>query len=140
HHVAWGGDDGLDPVPVRFTRDAAGIVVRPPPDTDVGRRFPEGVFRLDARAGTVVERVGGDELLFADGVSRAEAWLVVTTAPPTAATFAMTGGLVAAGDAPPDAARFWDDVAGGVRVDAAPPPDVARIAEILPWYVHDALV
>ena len=32
------------PVPVRFERDATGIVVRPIPDTDVGRRFPDGLL------------------------------------------------------------------------------------------------
>ena len=47
-----------------------GVFVRPVPDSDVGRRFPEGGFRIEPLPGTVIERIGGDELLFADGRSR----------------------------------------------------------------------
>ena len=34
-HIALGGDDGSEPVPVRFSRDGNGIAVTAPPDTDV---------------------------------------------------------------------------------------------------------
>ena len=64
--------------------------MRPIPDTDVGRRFPDGIFRLDPLAGTAIERVGGDELLFADGRSREQPFLTVVTAPATRVGFRIT--------------------------------------------------
>src|SRR5262249_34842708 len=83
NHVALGGDDGADPVPVRYERAGERVVLRTAPDTDMGRRFPDGSFRFDPEPGTVVERVGGDELLFADGRSRRQPYLVIVTAPAT---------------------------------------------------------
>ena len=71
NHVALNGDDGSDAVPARWMRDEQGRrSSRCLPDTDVGRRFPDGCFRIDPTPGTAIERVGGDELLFADGRSR----------------------------------------------------------------------
>ena len=70
HHIALNGDDGSVPGAARWQRDGDDIVVAPAPDTDIGRRFPNGSFRIAPPTGTTFERVGGDELLFVDGRSR----------------------------------------------------------------------
>jgi 1,2-beta-oligoglucan phosphorylase len=150
-HVALNGDDGADAIPVRFAADANGIVVRAIPDSDVGRRFPNGFFRLDPHAGTVLEQVGGDELLFLDGRTRSLPFLTLVTVPTTAVGFRITGALVGTPpslsetEASDDAAlRFWTDVSGhtGLRVDPAraSASEAAALQEILPWYAHDALI
>ncbi len=148
-HVALGGDDGADPIPVRFARDANGIVLHAPPDSDVGRRFPGRGFRIDPLAGTVVEQVGGDELLFADGRSRSQPFLVIVTTPGRSAGFRITGELIDAaapvsGGGSVEPARFWADLAGPVTltVPSASPraADATRLQEILPWFAHDALI
>jgi cellobiose phosphorylase len=140
-HVALGGDDGAEPVPVRVGRDAAGIVLRPVPDSDVGRRFPHGAFRLDPLPGTVLERVGGDELLFADGRSRDQPYVVLVTARAAALGLRITGELVAAA-APVAPQPATAPAPATFEAPAASPlaADVARLQEILPWYVHDALI
>jgi cellobiose phosphorylase len=137
-HVALNGDDGAEPVPVRFAPDATGIVVRAVADSDVGRRFPDGSFRLDAHAGTVFDQVGGDELLFGDGRSRAQPYLVLVTGRTAKAGFRITGRLVPASSA--GATEFSPTLA--LEAPSASPlaADVARVQEIHPWYVHDALV
>jgi cellobiose phosphorylase len=148
-HVALGGDDGADPAAVRWERDAVGIVVRTDPDAESGRRFPQGFVRLDPLDGTVLARVAGDEALYADGRSRGEPFLVVETAPAARAAFRLTAALTVAAPAAaaPGAddaaaeARFWTGAAGGIALQApAAAPEAARVAEILPWYAHDALV
>jgi cellobiose phosphorylase len=148
-HVALGGDDGADPVPARVERDGDGIVLRTVPDTDVGRRFPDGWFRIDPEPGTVVERVGGDECLFADGRSRGQPYVVVVTAPARRVGFGITGGLIPAApnETPPDAGRdvaFWTELAGGATLH---PPEasaltavVAGLQDLLPWLAHDAMI
>jgi cellobiose phosphorylase len=133
------GDDGSDPVPVRFARDTAGVVVHPLPGSDVGRRFPQGTFRLDPHPGTALERLGGDELLFADGASRDQPYLVIVTDRAPTAGLGITGQLVPASPAPaprPAPAPLVLTAPAGSPLAA----DVARLQEILPWYVHDALI
>lgn len=149
HHVAWGGDDGLDPVPARVERDGEAFVLRPHPDGDVGRRFPDGAFRIVAHAGTPVARAGDDGLLFADGASRSQPYFVIETAATAQAGFTIVGELVRA--EPPgarlaaaDDAAWWQAAAGATRI-AAPAESplaagAARLGEILPWFAHDALV
>jgi len=138
-HVALNGDDGAEPVPVRFERDARGVVVRAIPDSDVGRRFPDGSFRLDPQPGTVLDRLGGDELLFTDGRSRDQPYLVMVTAPARAAGLRITGQLV------PDSSgsverHAIEALSLGATAGSPLAADVARLREIVPWYVHDALV
>jgi 1,2-beta-oligoglucan phosphorylase len=158
HHIALKGDDGADAVCVRFERDTGGIVIRPVPESDVGRRFPEGSFRLDPGRGTSIERVGGDELLFADGRSRHQPYLTIVTGKASAVSFHITGLLIPTAGMTGTvsslttelaaeqgrAERFWRDMTGALSL--LPPAssplggDVARLQEILPWLAHNAMI
>jgi 1,2-beta-oligoglucan phosphorylase len=158
HHIALKGDDGADAVSVRFERDAGGIVIRPVPESEVGRRFPEGSFRLDPGRGTSIERVGGDELLFADGRSRHQPYLTIVTGKASAVSFHITGLLIPTAGMTGmvsslttelaaeqgRAERFWRDMTGALSL--LPPAssplggDVARLQEILPWLAHNAMI
>jgi cellobiose phosphorylase len=138
-HVSLNGDDGADAVPVRVVREGLGLALRAIPESDVGRRFPDAAFRIDPLPGTALERVGDDELLFADGRSRCQPYVVVVTAAASTAGLRITGELVPA--APPSAAP--PGLAPATLEATATSPlaaDVARLHEILPWYVHNALV
>jgi cellobiose phosphorylase len=151
-HVALNGDDGADAVPALWRRDGHGVIVACRPDTDLGRRFPDGSFRIDATADTTIERIGGDELLFADGRSRAQPFVVLMSAAGTSLGLRITGQLVepppAAAVAPPlsdaaDAARFWHDMTGlqvQGRASASSADRVSNLATILSWFAHDALI
>ncbi len=153
NHVAVNGDDGSDSVPARWTRDARGVRVGTLPDTDVGRRFPDGSFRIDPAAGTALEQVGGDERLFADGRSRGQPFVVLVTAPATGLGLRITGQLVmpeaAEAPGPPgeradaDAAaaeRFWRSVTGALALRLPAVPDAAHLEAVAPWLVHDAWI
>jgi cellobiose phosphorylase len=163
HHVAVNGDDGADAVPARWARDAHGVAIALHPDTDLGRRFPGGGFRIDPTPDTAIEHTGGDELLFADGRSRGEPFVVLVTAPSVSLGLRLTAHLVAPppADAPAAAAgnrcavdaaaaaRFWSDITGPVALEAPEAPDVARLEAvqavqamlaILPWFAHDAWI
>ncbi|BBA34899.1 uncharacterized protein sS8_2956 [Methylocaldum marinum] len=146
-HVAVNGDDGAEAIPVRYERDEQGVFVHPIGESDVGRRFPDGGFRIDALPGTDLERVGGDELLFADGRSRNQPFLCLVTAPATEIGFRITGRLIGAAETAggkTDADRYWTEAVAAVRI--APPVgsplagQAARLADILPWFAHNALV
>lgn len=152
NRVAMNGEDGADAVPVRYYRDDNGIVLCPMPESDVGRRFPEGFFRFDPSAGTSLDLVGGDELLFADGQSRNHPFLVVVTTRTKSASFRMTGHLLPsaphASASSGTGANTSDEpvplLLGQIRPSADPVSplgaDVGRLEEILPWFTQNALI
>jgi cellobiose phosphorylase len=158
HHIALNGDDGAEAVPVRFEQDAGGIVIRPVSESDIGRRFPTGSFRIDPGQGTIIGRVGGDELLFADGRSRRQPYLTIITGKTSAVSFRITGGLIptagmtemVAGLTPEvtteqdRAERFWRNMTGALTlfppVSSPLAGDVARLQEMLPWFAHNAML
>jgi cellobiose phosphorylase len=144
HHVALNGDDGSNAVPVRWEPVGTDVMVRAIPDSDVGRRFPDGGFRLTPTAGTVIETVGGDELLFADGRSRNQPFLCFITAPALAAGLVIEGRLLAATAPAGDTAAGWDALGAGLTL-AAPQASplaaaAARVVDIFPWLIQNALV
>ena len=113
-------------------------VPRPTPTSDAA--FPTAASASTPRAGTAIERVGGDELLFADGRSRGQPFLVLVTAPVPIgrvahhraarrrrpeATRGACGRAPAMQDARPRS--FWRDMTGSARA-ARPPAPVARAA------------
>jgi cellobiose phosphorylase len=153
-HVAVNGDDGSEAVPARFARDARGVAVTLLPDSDLGRRFPAGSFRIDPDPETVLEQVGGDELLFEDGRSLGLPFVVLVSAPSASLGLRITGQLV--GGAPEDeatprpeddgaaAGAFWRRMTGPLALSEPPggaaAGDVARLGEALPWLAHDAWI
>ncbi len=148
NHVALDGDDGSHATPVLWRRDGQGVVVACRPGSDVGSRFPNGTFRIDAAPDTAIEQVGGDELLFLDGRSRAQPFVVLVTASGRSLALRITGQLVgappaalavpAAGDA--DAAsRFWRELTA-LDFNAPRGREETQLAAILPWMAHDALI
>ena len=148
NHVALNGDDGADASPAPWRRDGSGVVVACRPESELGRRFPGGSFRIDATPDTAIEQVGGDELLFADGRSRQQPFVVLISAAAKSLGLRITGQLVASGapaaTAPPEgdaaaAARFWRDMTA-LSIDAPSAPEAARLVAILPWFAHDALI
>lgn len=142
HHVAINGDDGSASVPVKWASDSEGVFIKAIPDSDVGRRFPDGGFRITAEAEMLIEIIGGDELLFADGLTRGQPFLCFRTAP--CQTFGLTirGFLLETNNSHiPD---FWKTIGCDLEITASEngrlAPAVSRIVEILPWMIQNALV
>jgi 1,2-beta-oligoglucan phosphorylase len=145
NHVAINGDDGADEAAVSYAQDGQGVFVRPIADCDVGRRFPDGGFRIDPMPGTIIERLAADEVLFLDGLSQNQPFLCLITKPGTSIGFRIVGCLVPANEAAGiDTDQYWTDMKAGVRV--YPPRGsplaraTARLGEILPWFAHNALI
>jgi cellobiose phosphorylase len=144
HHVALNDDDGSVPGAARWWREGETIVVAPVAASEIGRRFPEGSFQLLPDADTRIERIGGDELLFVDGHSRREPYLCVVTAPSRSVGFTIRGRLIAeASQSPlrlaPDQ-RLIPRVSMTAAAAGTGAGQLARMAEMLPWYTHNALV
>jgi cellobiose phosphorylase len=144
HHIALDGDDGLTQGAARWTRDGAAIELRPPRGSALAKRFPRGSFRIELPAGSAVERVGGDELLFPDGSSRGETMLVVVAAPTRRFALRIEGRLVDDSADRPAAEALAPVLAPALHLKAPPSSPLAeplaRLADIVPWFAHDAFV
>jgi cellobiose phosphorylase len=144
HHVALNGDDGSTPGAAHWLHLEDGIVLAPAPATEIARRFPNGSFHIAPISGTSFEEVGGDELLFIDGCSRQQPFVCIITAAARVVGVRIRGYLV------PEAIQTPLRLPGGVslipRLDMTAPPgsplcqQIARIADIVPWFTHNALV
>jgi cellobiose phosphorylase len=143
-HVALNGDDGSGVGAVRWSRSGQDIVLVAPPDSEVGTRFPSGAFRVTPLAGTQIERLGADELLFVDGRSRAQPYLCIVTAPAPQLGAAIRGELIKNSDPPPLRAASTEPLTPAVHVrSAAAEPHRRRLeglAELAPWLAQNAWV
>jgi len=141
HHVAMNGDDGSSSVPALWERDGDGVFVKAVPDSDVGRRFPDGGFRIQPLPGMEIESIGNDSLLFADGISRNQPYICFVTAPCENTGLMIEGCLVPIeNNHIPD---FWKKIDGGLKISApngAMEPMASRLTESFPWLIHNALV
>jgi cellobiose phosphorylase len=146
-HVALNGDDGSTPGAVHWSRDGSAVVLRPAPESELGRRFPEGDWRIEPASETSIEQIGGDETLFLDGATRKLPYLTLTTTRSRSAAFMLRGRFVTSGvDVP--SSDMPDAVSGriGSTLEVIAPADSAlgaalsRLAEVLPWLRQNALV
>jgi cellobiose phosphorylase len=137
HHIAMNGDDGLRPGPVVSERIGNAMNIRAVPDSDVGRRFPDGCFVIELDAGTIIESIGGDEMLYQDNQSRNEPFVCFLTAPSTTVGLTIRGKLVASELTP--SSGFWKSISDTLLITS---PSIAaqRVAGIFPWFVQNALV
>lgn len=148
-HVAFGGDDGADPVPPGIAVDELGVTVRAPDGSDIAARSPGASFRLGWALGAI-QSVARDGVLFTDGASRDLPWVTLQSAPTRQLDLTLTVDLVPAaqlarqvlGEAPwPD---FWAGLAHSIRLhvpnDTPLSTEVGQLDTILPWFAHNALV
>ena len=147
-HVAFDGDDGATPGRVNAWRDGPDVVFAPTPASALAQRFPIGCWRLEpTHDDTVIEQLGGAELLFADRAPRDLPYLVLITAPARAARFTIRGRFIDDGPDVPGSDRS-DLVAGRLRnaltiampADNAATDGLPRLVELLPWLRQNALV
>jgi cellobiose phosphorylase len=143
-HIALNGDDGNAPQPLNWRRAGDTLVVTAAADSDVGRRFPQGEFRITLAPPTAARRVAADELLFLDGRSRQEPYLCIETSPTRRAGLHLRGYLVAEESQAPwrlpseEALLPILTITPGAAAAAA--SRAAQLAEMVPWYAQNALV
>ena len=137
HHVALGGDDGSNTLPIVARDGSGGVMIGVPAGSDLAKRFPQGGFVIAPEAGTCFEKTGGDELLFEDRTGHGQPFVCVASSEVTSFALRLEGRLV----------RGAPLTAGPVVVPVLTPPphsllarDVSRLNDILPWYLHNALV
>jgi 1,2-beta-oligoglucan phosphorylase len=144
NHVSLNDDDGSAPGAALWKHTGDEIAVSPAAATDLGRRFPNGTFRITAAAGTRFERVGGDELVFMDEISRQQPFVCIITAPSSQVGLSISGQLLTQAPPAPLLAAKSEDLTPQLLLHtaaASPHSDrLVRLADIVPWYAHNALI
>jgi cellobiose phosphorylase len=136
-HVALGGDDGNASLPIPWRMEGKDIAVGMPEGSDLHARFPEGAFVVAPLADTALAGVHGDGRLFTDGKARGLPFLVLEGEACSAFGLDLLGRLV------PDVYRASSPPplpALSVPGEGAAAAEVRRLAEMLPWLLHDAQV
>ena len=143
-HIALNGDDGNAPDPLGWRRAGDALIVTPAPGSDVGRRFPQGEFRITLAPHTAVRRIGTDELLFLDGRSRQEPYLCIETSAASRAGLTISASLIAEETQTPWRLPPQEPLAPVLTLQ---PPAAAQregrashLVEMIPWYAQNALV
>ena len=128
----------------------------------VGERYPETTFFIASADPDSIDAIGGDGLLYADGVDRGGSHVVFKTKPVTGFSVAITGSIldasaaearataaVGAGTAPEAAESsadlYWTELRHGATLaadlgDGRTAEDVRRLDELFRWYPVDAMV
>ncbi|HEX8754992.1 MAG TPA: hypothetical protein VF745_01530 [Steroidobacteraceae bacterium] len=143
-HIALNGDDGNAPEPLRWRRAGDTLIVSCAPDSDVGRRFPRGEFRITFTPESAIQRVGMDEMLFLDGRSRQQPYLCIETSLSRRANLTIRGHLVAEDSQHPwilpDEESLTPTVTVAPSIAGEPGERAAHLASMIPWYAQNALV
>jgi CRISPR-associated protein Csx3 len=160
HDVVLGTNeyDAVGPVVVDEARGR--VTLRPSPASSMGERYPEATFVSVSPDADLIQAIGGDEQLMADGAGRGSTCVVVKTRPVTSFSLVVTGSILDGGQAEaladahargpdPDAgleaasAAFWSGFGrratlGGASGSVA--ADLSRLNDVIRWYLHDALI
>jgi len=138
-----------------FDGEAKRIRFRPDPHWLWGERFPDASYWLVSSTPGAIEAVGGDELLYEDGVARNGAFIALRSTETQSLSFAVVGSMTDMAEAErladryadvvtqemmlAPASRFWQHTIRGLTFDK-PKGDAVAHATILPWLAHDAIV
>ncbi|HSL34251.1 MAG TPA: hypothetical protein VK871_11415 [Candidatus Limnocylindrales bacterium] len=159
--IVVGANEG-DAVP-RVAVDPATrfVELRPAPETLVSRHYPATTFVIAPVDPGQVEAIGGGELLREDGADPGAPFVVVRTKPVTRFSLVLTGSVLDAARARrlataavgaregrrPDPDEASDALRSGVGRRAAlggaigrTAGDVARLNDVVPWYLHNAMI
>ncbi len=140
HHVTLGGDDGVGPVALFALRaEGRGVFVGVPAGSALAQRFPQGGFVITPDAHSAFTHWGGDDSLYADGRPQGQPWLVIDGHASPHFGLRLEGRLIDHDQAAPAAlalaAPQWQAPADSTLADAS-----QRLHDIVPWYLHNALV
>ena len=137
HHIALGGDDGSDIRPIMIESEGEDIFVSIPAGSELAQRFLRGGFVISPDSGTRFAHVGGDEMLFDDNLGCGLPFICIASEEVTSFGLRLIGRLVTE-------PAITDDnvIVPRLRapLDNILAKDVARLNDILPWYLHNALV
>lgn len=158
HNLTLGNNELDSSGTLTIDSDRKQAVFLPASSELISQKYPETQFHWVTPNPDAVEALGGDELLFEDGVARNHAYFAVKVRPVAFFCCALTGSILSRGKAESLAREysqaipgwdqtialaqeFWDGLGRGGRLGLhRKNPGVERLNDLLPWYLHNAMV
>ena len=116
----------------------------------MGLHQPGACFALAIAEPDTLAALGGDSLLYADGIERGGPYATLLTRAVTRCGVILLGSHTGPGSLPPSVAMaralYAEELPGALppsaplRLLSGRDPGVARINEVLPWYAHNASI
>jgi cellobiose phosphorylase len=143
---------------IEIDQEAKRAELAPASKSLLGQRYPDARFFIAAADPTSIETVGGDGLLFDDGVERQTPHVVFKTRPIRTTRLILSGNILSrerAGDLVDEYARpdleyeemqnesqtLWRSIRKGASLHLTGESDeVSKLNDILRWYTHNAIV
>ncbi len=154
-HLVLGEHDFAHAGRVEVDGVAKRVAFRPDPDWLWGQRYPDAVYHLVTSTPAAIDAIGGDELLYADGIARGMPYVAFRTHPTNEVRFAIVGSMTDGAEAErladkyaayvspaqmlESANAFWSGVTRDVRFKGRT-ASVTAFNTLFPWLVHNALV
>jgi cellobiose phosphorylase len=154
-HVVLGEREFEDVGTIEVDPAGKRISLRPGPDSLWGRTYPDAVYHLVVDTPDAIEAIGGDELLYDDGLARGGPYVALRSSSTSALSFAVVGSMTDAAESLALAERFASGVDDEVMVEPArrywshvgrdahlsgKGADVEAHDAFLPWLAHDAII
>jgi cellobiose phosphorylase len=133
---------------------------RPDPNWLWAQRYPNAAYHLVTATPEAIEAIGGDELLYADGVARNGAYITLRTQATTGFEFSVVGSMLDVAKAErlaityehgvplesmlQPAAQFWSRLTRDLRLRGGKTEQdkahLAAIETVFPWLAHNAIM
>jgi 1,2-beta-oligoglucan phosphorylase len=160
HNLVLGTNEYDAPGLVAADATKARVALRPAREALMSQQYPDATFFIVSPDADQIAAIGGDGLLYADYADRGGSYVVVKTKPVTHFSLVLTGSVLSARRAEematacsrsqdPDAeeertaADFWSGLGRGATLGGAAgrcAHDLARLNDVVRWYLHDAMV
>lgn len=138
--VACDGAEFDQPARASFDADAGTISLRPARSTLIARKQPGISLEIAVDSPPLIDRIGGDEVLFDRSSSRGLPYAVVRTKPTSKFDFAFRGTLGTTPAESRNAASHRADLVGVTQFESASSPHADLLNTSLAWLAHDARI
>jgi 1,2-beta-oligoglucan phosphorylase len=154
-HLVMGEHDYAQSGRVEVDEATKRLSLRPSADWLWGQRYPNAAYHIVTSTPGAVDALGGDELLYVDGVARGMPFAALRTHPTNRLRFAIVGSMTDAGEAERLATKheagvepvqllaganaFWASVTRNARIEGSA-EGAAAFDTLFPWLAHDALI
>jgi CRISPR-associated protein Csx3 len=148
HQLALGANEFDHGGELQVDPQAGWIGCTPDPESFTTRRLPGLCFAVAAAEPASVAALGGDELLYTDGIRRDGPYAAIHTIPGTRCGVILLGSVDGSATLPAAVAAAREEWSRGepaaraleapIRLVGTTDPAVTRVDEILPWFAHNA--
>jgi 1,2-beta-oligoglucan phosphorylase len=146
--VVFGGSEYQHQIPVELDATTGIYTVRPAPESPVAENHPDSQFRIIPQSPVKLDSTAFDNGLFTDNQCRNYPFLTTKTKPVSSFTLIFAAHSrpeyfpedYRVDSATTDNAYYWKKLCNNSSINASKGNGMDRLSEIMPWFVHNAMI